>query len=159
MSARHVPLLVGLVMVTAIVVLMAAAPVAADQVHHTTRSAFHAAGDAPLRSGFIANIHANGPNVFAHEVYALNGAMPDTTFQVVAHVYIDDLSCGGDPYVSLPIGEITTNRAGNATDDIVLSLETANALGFRNGTGADRWEILLDGEVIYASDCTLAIAD
>jgi hypothetical protein len=61
--------------------------------------------------------------------------------------------------VSLPIGELTTNQAGNATDDIVLSLEAATALRFRNGTGADRWEILLNGEVVYESDCTLAIAD
>jgi hypothetical protein len=158
MSRHHGPRLVGLAMV-AIVILMAAAPAAADQAHHTTRSTFHAVGDAPLRSGFIANIHANGPNVFAHEVYTLNGAMPNTTFQVVAHVYFDDLSCGGDPNVSLPVGDLTTNRAGNATGDIVLSLEAANALGFRNGTGADRWEILLDGEVIYQSDCVLAIAD
>ncbi len=158
MSARPGPYLAGLAM-AAIVILMVATPAAADQAHHTTRSAFHAVDGAPLRSGFIANIHANGPNVFAHEVYALNGAMPDTTFQVVAHVYIDDLSCNGDPNVSLPIGDLTTNRAGNATDDIVLSLEAATALGFRNGTGADRWEILLDGVVVYESDCTLAIAD
>jgi hypothetical protein len=158
MSARHGSRLVGLAM-AAIVVLMVAAPAAADQAHHTTRSTFHAVGDAPLRSGVIVNIHADGPNVFAHEVYTLNGAVPTTTFQVVAHVYFVDLSCGGDPNVSLPIGELTTNRAGNAAGDIVLSLEAANALGFRNGTGADRWEILLDGEVVYASDCTLAIAD
>jgi hypothetical protein len=158
MPARHIPRLLCLGVV-AIVALIAATPAAADQVHHTTRSAFHAVGDAPLRSGFIANIHANGPNVFAHEVYTLNGALPNTTLQVVAHVYFDDLNCGGTPNVSLPVGELTTNRAGNATDDIVLSLEAANALGFRNATGADRWEILLDGEVVYESDCTLAIAD
>jgi hypothetical protein len=158
MPARHGSRLVGLAM-AAIVVLMAAAPAAADRAHHTTRSVFHTVGGAPLRSGFIANIHANGPNIFAHEVYTLNGAMPTTTFQVVAHVYFDDLSCGGAPNVSLPIGDLTTNRAGNATGDIVLSLEAANALGFRNGTGADRWEILLAGEVVYESDCVLAIAD
>lgn len=140
-------------------VLATAASTVADQTHHTTRSEFHAVGDAPLKSGFILNIHANGPNVFAHEVYSLNGAIPNTTFQLVAHVYLDDLSCGGAPSVSLPIGEITTSGAGNVTDDIVLSLEAANALGFRNVTGADLWQVLLDGEVVYQSECTLATAD
>lgn len=158
MTTRRISRLASIAMAAISIVVMMA-PAAADQAHHTSRSEFHAVDDAPLRSGYILNIHANGPNVFAHEVYSLNGAIPNTTFQVVAHVYFDDLTCGGDPNVSLPIGDITTNNAGNATDDIVLSLDAANALGFRNVSGADLWQILLDGEVVYQSECTLATAD
>ena len=49
--------------------------------------------DAPLRSMFVENIHANGPNVFAHEQYVVNGAEPNTTYDVVLTISIGDPTC------------------------------------------------------------------
>ncbi len=45
----------------------------ADQVYHTQQIALAPVGGAPLRTGFVVNVHADGPRVFALERYALNG--------------------------------------------------------------------------------------
>ena len=42
--------------------------------------------------GFVQNIHANGPNVYAHEQYVLNGANPKTTYRVVLNIFPGDLN-------------------------------------------------------------------
>ena len=55
---------------------------AADSVYHTEHLALRPVGDAPLRSGFVNNIKAQGPMVYAHEVYVLNGALPNETYTV-----------------------------------------------------------------------------
>ena len=70
------------VAVSAAAVLVVSAPAAADAVYHSEQIPLHAVTEAPLRSGFVENIHADGPNVFAHELYVVNGATPNTTFQV-----------------------------------------------------------------------------
>ena len=65
-----------------------AVPAAADAVYHSSHIPFAPIGEAPLRSGFVENIHANGPNVFAHEQYVVNGAEPNTTYDVVLTISI-----------------------------------------------------------------------
>jgi hypothetical protein len=54
--------------------------------------------DAPLQSGFVVNIHPNGPVIFAHEIYQLNGAAPSTTYQVMLMVYPLDSTAWGPSY-------------------------------------------------------------
>jgi hypothetical protein len=44
------------------------APALADAVYHSRHIELLPVGGTPLRSGFVENIHANGPNVFAREV-------------------------------------------------------------------------------------------
>ncbi len=44
---------------------------AADAVYHSQHIALNPIGGAPLRSGFVENIHADGPQVYAHELYVL----------------------------------------------------------------------------------------
>ena len=51
-----------------------ALPAGADAAYHASHLPLHATGSAPLRSGFVENIHANGPTVYAHENYIVNGA-------------------------------------------------------------------------------------
>jgi hypothetical protein len=54
-------LLAAALVMTAIAV---AAPLAAaDAVYHSQHIALNPIGDAPLRSGFVENIHADGPQV------------------------------------------------------------------------------------------------
>lgn len=147
------------IVISIVILALSVAPVAADKTHHTTRSEFHAVADAPLKSGYVLNIHANGSNVFAHEVYSLNGAIPNETLQMRISIYVDDFTCSGAPIVSLVIDEITTNGAGNATGDVLVPPELIDALGLRNVRGADLWHVLLDGEIVYESECTPGATD
>jgi hypothetical protein len=50
-----------------------------DAVYRSRHIALRPVGSAPLRSGFVENIHANGPTVYAMERYALVGAAPAAT--------------------------------------------------------------------------------
>ena len=74
-----------------------AGPAAADRVYHSGHYDLAALDAAPLRNGFVENIHANGPTVYAHEQYVLNGATPNTTYQVVLMVFPGDTTCSGTP--------------------------------------------------------------
>ena len=70
-------------------------PVAsADRVYHSEHTALAPVGGAPLHNGFVQNIHPNGPNVFAHEIYVLNGAAPAVTYAVhlIVHPFSPDCS-------------------------------------------------------------------
>jgi hypothetical protein len=50
---------------------------AADSAYHTERLALRGVGGAP-GGGMVVNVHANGPNVYAHEIYTLSHAVPGT---------------------------------------------------------------------------------
>jgi len=79
---------------SALVLLALAAPFAgADRVYHTEHLALTPVGGAPLRSGFVQNIKANGPIVYAHEIYKLTGATPLATYTVTNNFFIGDTSC------------------------------------------------------------------
>src|SRR4051812_30264200 len=97
-----------------------------DAVYHSEHLALTPVGDAPLRSGFVENIHANGPQVFAHEVYALNGASPRTTYDVTLLLYPLDPSCSGSP-IAVPEITLRTNAAGNAVGTNTFDVATVDA--------------------------------
>src|SRR2546428_4431063 len=97
-----------------------ALPAAADAVYHSGHIPFAPVGEAPLRSGFVENIHANGPNVFAHEQYVVNGAEPNATYDVVLTISIVDPTCTS-PSFAMTTATITTNAAGNGTADHVFT--------------------------------------
>ena len=88
-------------------------PASADRVYHSTHYDLTALNAAPLRSGSVENIHANGPTIYAHEQYVLNGAAPNTTYDVVLMIFPGDTTCSGAPAVSIPTATIQTNTAGN----------------------------------------------
>ena len=89
----------------------AAAPALADQVFHTTHAAVHAVAGAPLQSGFVNDIHSNGTVNSAHEEYHLNGAQPNTTYQVQLVIY-PTTNCTGAPFLVFPTSQLTTNGSG-----------------------------------------------
>jgi hypothetical protein len=102
-----------------IAALAALPPVAAgDAVYHTQHMKLEPVGDAPLRSGFVQNIKANGPIIYAHEIYVLNGAAPRATYTVTNHFFVGDSHCA-DPMKESPFDTavLTTNRSGNARAD------------------------------------------
>ena len=105
----------------ALMVPASAAPVLADQSFHTMRlplsltAAGEAAGQPTLRAGQVVDIHANGPTVYAIEQYLLNGAEPNTEYQVVLGFH-QDTNCapGGFYDFVLPGVTLTTDAHGDA---------------------------------------------
>src|SRR6266498_1721276 len=106
----------------AILAMLLVAPQAgvADQLFHTVRLSLvltpdgAAAGHPALRSGHIVDIHPNGPVNGAHERYLLNGAKPNTAYDVVLRVF--DGNCAGAPsgFDRLRTVTLTTDQHGNA---------------------------------------------
>lgn len=80
----------------AVMAILVALPVriaSADAVYRSRHIALHPVGTAPLTTGFVENIHANGPIVYAHEVYVVVGASPSTSYDVTIAVYVEDPDC------------------------------------------------------------------
>jgi hypothetical protein len=97
---------------------------AADAVYHTEHLALTPAGDSPLRSGFVQNIKSEGPEVYAHELFVLNGAAPSTAYTVTRHLFLFDPGCSGGGFVfNSPVGILTTNGAGNGSGDAFVRPE------------------------------------
>ena len=84
-----------LVAAAGVLVLAVDGTAAADSAYHTERLALSGLAGAQ-GGGMVVNAHANGPNVYAHEVYTLRHAVPGT-YQVVLNIYATSLSCGGTP--------------------------------------------------------------
>src|SRR5574341_1042473 len=93
--------------------------VVADQVYHSERlplaltDAGVFVGHPELRSGQVVNIHPNGPVNGALERYMINGALPNTGYQVVLQVFTSSI-CGGVPALLIPTAILETNAQGNA---------------------------------------------
>src|SRR5438128_2683093 len=119
----------GAGLVGMMVLLLWASAAHADQVYHSQHYALSAVDGASLRSGFVENIHANGPNVYAHENYVLNGAAPNTSYQVVLSIWASNTTCSGVPTVQIPSAIVETNGAGNGKAQHVFTPEDAD--GFR----------------------------
>jgi hypothetical protein len=134
-----------------------AAPASADSRYHTGHIALSPIAGAPLTSGFVQNIHANGPNIYAHELYQLNGAEPNTSYQVVLSIWTTNTSCSGEPTLQLPTAALTTNAAGNGLADIVFT--PADADGLRGLTVSAMWTVWNGTAATYATDCEVISLD
>src|SRR6266700_878572 len=131
-------------------------PAAADAVYHSGHIPFAPIGEAPLRSGFVENIHANGPNVFAHEQYVVNGAEPNTSYQVVLMIFPLDTTCTSTP-ITIPTAVINTNGAGNGSADHVFT--PADADGLRGLTVGGMWFLMNGNTVEYTTSCAAVHLD
>jgi hypothetical protein len=131
--------------------MAAAVSASADAVYHSEHLALSPTSGAPLRSGFVENIHANGPNVYAHEQYVLNGATPDSSYQVVLMIFPGDTTCSGDS-IAIPTATITTNAAGNGNAFHVFT--PADADGLRGLTVGGMWVVMSGSTVAYETSCT-----
>jgi len=133
-----------------IAVMVGAVSARADGVYHSQHVALSPIGGAPLRSGFVENIHADGPNVYAHEQYVVNGAEPDTTYQVVLMIFPLDTTCSSNP-ITIPTAVITTNAAGNGSADQVFT--PADADGLRGLTVGGMWFLMTGNTTKYSTSC------
>ena len=136
-------------------ILTLVGPAFADSAYHTERLALEPVDRAP-GGGMVVNIHPNGPNVFARELYSLQGANPDESFQVHLQIWPQSLTCTGTP-VDLPTAVIETNGQGNGSAAAVLSPE--DVAGLRNMRFSIAWIVEQRGETQYATDCTIVTLD
>jgi hypothetical protein len=127
---------------------------AADSAYHTERLALSGLSGAP-GGGMVVNAHANGPNVYAHEIYTLRHAVPGT-YQVVLSIFATSLSCDGTPTIELPTAQLSTNAAGNGRADVKFTPEDAG--GLRGSTVSVRWTVS-GPAATYATRCTVVTLD
>jgi hypothetical protein len=129
----------------------------ADAVYHSEHIALMPVGSQPLRTGFVENIHVNGPVVFAMERYVLNGALPVTTYDVQLDIWPGDTSCSGAPTLVLPSASFATNGAGNGLGMVRFS--PADADGLRGLTLGIIWTLSIGSTLAYQTDCTAVTLD
>ena len=129
---------------------MLAATASADQAFHTLHADLVPVGGAPLRSGFVNDIHTNGVQNGAHERYVLNGAQPDTRFQVTIHLFLFDPTCSTAP-LALPTATLGTNGQGNGQAKAEFPAGPPSPLaGFTHGI---LWQFSVGASVVYQTAC------
>jgi hypothetical protein len=132
---------------------------AADAVYHTQHLALNPVGGAPLHRGFVQNAKAEGPRVYAHELFTLNGAAPNTTYTVTRNFFVLDPGCDDGGFVfSSPVGSITTNPAGNGSNRVVVRPEEIPASLV--GAHGVLWTVTEgSGAIRYQTACTTVTLD
>ena len=145
--------------VTLVAACLWVSPAGADATYHTDHFALSPIGSAPLSSGFVQNIHAEGPNVFAREMYQLNGAEPNTSYQVVLSIWTSNTSCSGSPTFGFPVAALTTNAAGNGLADHVFTPEDVSRAGLHGLTVSAVWTLFNGTTAAYATDCEVVSLD
>ena len=141
-----------LVAAVGVLVLALNGTATADSAYHTERLALGGLSGAP-GGGMVVNAHANGPHVYAHEIYTLRHVVPGS-YQVVLNIYAASLSCGGAP-IEIETAQISTNAVGNGHADVKFTPEDAG--GLRGSTVSIRWTV--SGPATYATRCTVVTLD
>ena len=132
---------------------------AADLAYHSEHLELAAVGDAPLRTGFVENIKAEGPEVYAQEIFVLNGAEGKTTYTVSRTLFPFDPGCGGaNGTFTSAVAALSTNTAGNARGSTRVVPE--DVAGFE-GTHGVAWTVTRDstGAIDYQTACTAVTLD
>jgi hypothetical protein len=140
-----------------VVALSAGRAARADRVYHSHHYPLLPVSGAPLRNGYVENIHANGPNVYAHEVYALNGADSDASFEVSLSIWMSNTSCAGTPDLQLSTATVSTNDAGNGLAQAIFTPEQAG--GLRGHTVSAMWTLLGGDSPAYQTGCEVLTLD
>jgi hypothetical protein len=136
---------------------LAPLPAAADRVYHSEHLDLAAVGGAPLRSGFVQNIKAEGPRIYAHEIFVLNGARARTTYTVTRDFFFQDPQCAGDLVFHEDVATLRTNASGNARGDVFV--EPAAVEGFEGVHGVT-WTVRdAGGAIAYRTSCTAVTLD
>jgi hypothetical protein len=146
-----------LLLVVAGTALVSAQSAAADAVYHSEHMRLSPVGGAPLRSGFVENIHGNGPKVYARERYVLNGASPNAAYEVRLLVHLFDGTCSNAPVV-FGTTQLATNGAGNGAAQLVIRPEDVPP-AVRNAIHGVHWEVWRGGTLVYRTACTSVTLD
>ena len=140
------------VMAIAVLAAVFGGTAVADSVYHTEHLELSGVGGAP-GGGMVVNIHPNGPNVYAHEIYTLQHAVPGT-YQVFLNLFPTSLNCTGST-TAIPTASITTNAIGNGRADVKFTPEDAAAI--RGMTFSISWTVA--GPATYVTACTVVTLD
>jgi len=104
-----------------------------------------------LRSGHVVDIHPNGPVNGAHERYLLNGAKPNTSYNVVLRVFTGSCAGPADPgFDPLKTVTLTTDKQGNAQGKFDFPASAPQPTPIFFGV---RWTLINNGVVAYDTDC------
>jgi hypothetical protein len=125
---------------------------AADAVYHSERLDLKGLAGAP-GGGMVVNVHTNGPQVYAHEIYTLRQAVPGT-YQVILNVFPTSLDCTGMA-LAVPTATLETNARGNGRADVKFTPE--DVTGFRGMTFSLSWTVT--GPATYVTSCTVVVLD
>ena len=131
---KRLPLLT----VTALV--LAAPTASADQVYHSEHLNFVTVGGAPLRSGFVQNIKAQGP-----------------TYTVTRDFFVFNPKCDGEADFHSPVATLRTNASGNAKADVFV--RPAEVAGFEGVHGVTWTVHQAGGAIAYRTLCTAVTLD
>lgn len=130
----------------------------ADRVYHTQRLALEAVGGA-AGSGFVVNIHPNGPLNFAQERYGLRGAEPGASYQVFLVVDASAIPNCGSLRISMA-ADLQTNAAGNGTTPADFVFRPGGVPPcLRNTSFPIHWEVELGGTVTHQTDVIVVTLD
>jgi hypothetical protein len=143
-------LMIGLL--AAALAAVMAGTAAADGVFQTERVQLTAVGGAP-GAGTVVDIHANGPQMFSHELYKLVDAVPGT-YEVLVNLSPLSLDCTG-PTFTVPEATITTNVSGNGQADATFT--PADVAPFRGTAFSLSWTVT--GPATYVTGCTVTVLD
>jgi len=141
-----------------LVIAVLAPPAAADRVYHSEHLGLTSVGGLPLRSGFVENIKAEGPQIYAHEIFVLNGAVPNATYAVSRNLFPFDPDCtGANDVFTSKVADLRTNASGNARGDTKVAPE--EVAGFEGVHGV-LWTVAdAAGMVVYQTACTAVTLD
>jgi hypothetical protein len=154
--SKYKTLVAGVLLLCLTAAMATAAPALADSVYPSQHIPLAATGGAPLTTGFVENIHANGPQVFAQERYVLVGAAPTTEYQATIQIY-------GDPgatvwLAAMPTVAFTTNGAGNGVGRFTLA-PSGVPEAFHGMTLYLVWQLATGGAVAYETPVSLVVLD
>jgi hypothetical protein len=116
-------------------------------------------GGEPLKSGFAEVIHPNGPQIYAHHVYQLNGAESDRSYDVSISIWTESLTCSDEPTFVLPAVSLVTNASGNGRADVIFDPEQVAALGLRGIVIGGNVTVSREGTPAYATGCKVIELD
>ena len=136
--------------------LLLAPNAAGDQAFHTLHADLHPVGGAPLQSGFVNDVHTNGVVNAAHEIYHLNGASPNTTYQVAIFLFLLDPTCSTAPLI-FPTAQLTTNGSGNGNADFTFPAGPPSPL--TGPTHGILWRLIGPSGVAYETGCNPLVID
>ena len=125
-----------------------AAPALADRVYHSQHIVLMS--DTGATVGFVENIHANGPTIYAQERYVLVGAEPGT-YTVTLTISSALLP---DPLV-LTSAFFMTNARGNGVGKVTFS--PADADGLRGLTVQIVWTVSSASATYHTSPQTVVL--
>ena len=159
MTRRYLTLRHAVVGVAAMALVLGAPALGAhaDATFHTERIPLMPVNGSPLHTGFVIDTHANGPIVYAHEVYVLNGAQPDTTYHVQLLGFANGTNCTGAPLVTIPEATLMTNVSGNASGDLFFTPE--QVAPFRHSTVQLQYQVLGPTGLAYETPCVVVGLD